>query len=152
MWCEVLHARMWCSLIYTIQTIFVATGCDYISFFSGIGKATFLRYFYQHAEFISSGKYNLPGTLADVDIEANSRFLAFLRLVGTVYSKTFPLLWSSRKAWRMFFGVDNSLIPIHYNSIVVGLMKLFGIGYNLRVRWFLALRHYIVTGDEYVGC
>ena len=72
------------------QTIFVATGCDYISFFSGIGKATFLRYFYQHAEFISSGKYNLPGTLADVDIEGNkinSGFLAFLRLVGTVYFK-----------------------------------------------------------------
>ena len=72
------------------QTIFVATGCDYISFFSGIGKATFLRYFYQHAEFISSGKDNLPGTLADVDIEGNkinSGFLAFLRLVGTVYFK-----------------------------------------------------------------
>ena len=50
------------------QTIFVATGCDYISFFSGIGKATFLRY--QHAEFISSGKYNLPGTLADVEIKS----------------------------------------------------------------------------------
>ena len=72
------------------QTIFVATGCDYISFFSGIGKATFLRHFYQHAEFISSGKYNLPGTLADVNIEGNkinSWFLAFLRLVGTVYFK-----------------------------------------------------------------
>ena len=72
------------------QTIFVVTGRDYISFFSGIGKATFLRYFYQHAEFISSGKYNLPGTLADVDIEGNkinSGFLAFLRLVGTVYFK-----------------------------------------------------------------
>jgi len=45
------------------HTIFVATGCDYISFFSEIGKATFLRYFYQHAEFIFSGKFNLPGTV-----------------------------------------------------------------------------------------
>ena len=88
LWCEVLHARMWCSLIYTLQTIFVATSCSYIYFLSGIDKATFLRYFYQHAEFISSGKYNLPGTLADVDRnKINSGFLAFLRLVGTIYSK-----------------------------------------------------------------
>ena len=96
-------------------------------------KDIFLRYFYQHAEFISSGKHNLPGTLADVDIEGNkinSGFLAFLRLIGTVYFKKhssgFPLL-----------QIDVSIIPIHYNSTVVGLMisdKPFGIGYNLRVR------------------
>ena len=28
------------------QTLFVCTGCDYISFFSQIGKATFLHYFF----------------------------------------------------------------------------------------------------------
>ena len=80
-----------CGLPQIFQTIFVASGCDYISFFSGIGKANFLRYFFKHDEFISSGKYNLPGTLADVNIEGNkinSGFLAFLRLVGTVYFKT----------------------------------------------------------------
>ena len=57
-------------------------------FLSGIGKAIFLRYFCQHAELISSGKYNLPGTLADIDMEGNkinSGFLGFLQLVGTVY-------------------------------------------------------------------
>ncbi len=72
------------------QTIFVATGCDYTSFFSGIGKATFLRYFYQNAEFITSGKGNAPGTLADVGLDGTSfdtGFLAFLRLVGVVYFK-----------------------------------------------------------------
>ena len=67
--------------------IFVAYWLQLHFIFSGIGKATFLRYFYQHAEFISSGKYNLPGTLADAGIEGNkinSGFLAFLRLFGTV--------------------------------------------------------------------
>ena len=57
---------------------------------TGDKKDIFLRYFYQHAEFISSGKHNLPGTLADVDIEGNkinSGFLAFLRLIGTAYFK-----------------------------------------------------------------
>ena len=29
-----------------LQTLFVLTGCDYTSFFSGIGKATFLRNFF----------------------------------------------------------------------------------------------------------
>ena len=49
-----------------LQTLFVVSGCDYISFFSRLGKATFLRYFYQYASFISSGNQTNPGTLADV--------------------------------------------------------------------------------------
>ena len=35
-------------LIQILQRIYVCTGCDYVSFFSGIGKATFMRYF-QHS-------------------------------------------------------------------------------------------------------
>ena len=35
-------------LAKVMQTIYVVTGCDYISFFSQIGKATFVRYFYQY--------------------------------------------------------------------------------------------------------
>ena len=30
-----------------LQTLFVCTGCDYIPFFSGKGKATFMRHFFQ---------------------------------------------------------------------------------------------------------
>ena len=33
-------------LLQAFQTLFVCTGCDYISFFSQIGKATFLCYFF----------------------------------------------------------------------------------------------------------
>jgi len=46
-----------------LQTIYVCTGCDYISFFSQLGKATFIRYFFQYASFITGGEQ--PGTLAD---------------------------------------------------------------------------------------
>ena len=34
-----------------LRALFVITGCDYISFFSGIGKGTFVRYLFQHAHF-----------------------------------------------------------------------------------------------------
>lgn len=36
----------------TIQALFVSTGCDYVSFFSGISKAYFLKVFFEHAKFI----------------------------------------------------------------------------------------------------
>ena len=79
-----------------LQTLFVATGCDYISFFSGIGKATFLRYFFQHSEFITSGQENITGTLADVGTSAENEneqgFMSFLRLVGVVYMMAVHLL------------------------------------------------------------
>ena len=73
-----------------MQTIFVCSGCDYISFFSHIGKASFLRYFFQYANFITGKVTPSKGTLADVALQDNSYqkgFLAFLRLVGTVYYK-----------------------------------------------------------------
>ncbi len=69
------------------QTLFVTTGCDYVSFFNGMGRATFLRYFYQFAEFITSGRGNTPGTLADISLDdgqLDTDFLSFLRLIGAV--------------------------------------------------------------------
>ena len=45
-----------------IQTLFICTSCDYVSYFAGYGKATFLRLFFQHAEFITT---TCIGTLAN---------------------------------------------------------------------------------------
>ena len=76
------------NLAQILQTLFVCTGCDYISFFYGIGKATFLRYFFQNASFITGS--NAEGSLANVQLDNenfNKGFLAFIRLVGTVYYK-----------------------------------------------------------------
>ena len=36
---------------------YILTGCDYISFVSGTGKATFLKIFFQHAAFINGAEY-----------------------------------------------------------------------------------------------
>ena len=61
-----------------IQTLFICSGCDYISFFAGIGKI-----FYENAWFIC-GMDSLPGTLAQTDIDnLKEGFLSFVRLVGS---------------------------------------------------------------------
>ncbi len=73
-----------------LQTLYVTSGCDYISFFSSIGKATFLQYFVQHASFISGYQQHAKGIPADVSLHDGSfklGFLAFLRLIGVIYFK-----------------------------------------------------------------
>ena len=47
-----------------IQTLYVVTGSDYTSFFSGFGKISFMKCFFQHAEFITGGE-KYTGSLSD---------------------------------------------------------------------------------------
>lgn len=78
-----------------LQTLYVASGCDYTSFFSQTGKATFMRYFYQHASFINS---TTEGTLADTDLtdlSYNRGYLAFIRLVGAIYFKKYTAAFNA---------------------------------------------------------
>lgn len=70
-------------IAHTIQTVFVTTGCDYISFFNGLGKATFMQTLFEYSEFITASNTSIPGTLTN---ETNV-FLSFLRLVGCAYFK-----------------------------------------------------------------
>ena len=42
------------------QTLFIATGCDYISLFNGIEKATFLGTLYEYSEFITADTTTAP--------------------------------------------------------------------------------------------
>ena len=66
-----------------LQTLFITSGCDYISYFSGHGKASFLKVFTSHAKFICGN--NMPGCLSNTFQDQDNGFLAFLRLVGTLY-------------------------------------------------------------------
>ena len=71
-----------------IQTIFVSTGCDCVSFFSEIGKATFFKTFFEKAEFISNDSTGqLSKTPATMQELVEKRFLPFIRLVGCAYFK-----------------------------------------------------------------
>jgi len=44
-----------------MQTLFICTGCDYISYFKLLGKATVLNNFFQCSNFLSGD--NMPGSL-----------------------------------------------------------------------------------------
>ena len=66
--------------------LYIVTGCDYISYLSGIGKATFINHFVQHAGFISGT--GAIGCLSETNTNnMKSGFLSFVRLIGTVYFK-----------------------------------------------------------------
>jgi len=71
--------------VKSLQTLYIATGCDFTSFFHGIGKGAFLKCFYRYSAFITGDNNpKLPGSLADTHPES-SGFLAFLRLIGVAY-------------------------------------------------------------------
>ena len=61
--------------IVTVQICYAASGCDFTSFFSRVGKATFFSALFRYASFACSG----AGSLQDVDKTCS--FVAFLRLV-----------------------------------------------------------------------
>lgn len=69
-----------------VQMLFTCSGCDYISFFSGYGKTEFINIFYHHASFITGDASK--GRLSDCSASSKKRgYLAFLRLIGTIYFK-----------------------------------------------------------------
>ena len=73
------------SLTSVFQMLFITTGCDYISFFARLGKATFLNTLFQNASFITGSSMNDHGTLVDSD--PSKSINAFYRLVGSAYFK-----------------------------------------------------------------
>ena len=69
----------------TAQVTFIATGCDYVSFFRSLGKTFFFSTLCRYASFITGNNAaeGVPGMLCDT--ESEDGFLAFVRLVGCAY-------------------------------------------------------------------
>ena len=96
-------------LLTTHQMLFIVSGCDYVSYFAGLGKAAFLNAFYQYSTFITGNKEE--GSLSENSGESETKrgFLAFVRLVGTLYFK---------KHLSAFVTLRSVQTPIqHFNSI-----------------------------------
>ena len=76
------------------QVLFTVSECDYISYFAGFGKAAFMNVFYQHACFITGD--GEIGRLSDCSTSNFKKgYLAFLRLIGTLYFKKHYLAFVS---------------------------------------------------------
>ena len=74
----------------TIQTLFVATGCDFVSFFSGLGKPNFFKVFMEHTQFILADHpkaFSTSFTSSILHQQTEETQLAFIRLVGCAYFK-----------------------------------------------------------------
>ena len=67
-----------------MQMVYICTGCDFISFFNGFGKATFMATLFEYAAFICSNRHQTPGILSDMDPDSTG-FLSFIRLIGCSY-------------------------------------------------------------------
>ena len=80
-----------------MQTIYIITGCDYISFFKFIGKKSFLDTYFQHAHFISGSQ--MPGCLSQMCPEVNEHgFLAIIRLIHCKKKVKITPIWVTRIA------------------------------------------------------
>ena len=105
-------------LLQCLQTLYVTTGCDYTSFFHGIGKVAFLKTFYQYSDFISAGT-DYPGTLADITPEEESLgFLSFARLIGTAYFKQNVASFTHRTPQAHFNSISRSNISAKQHHLL----------------------------------
>ena len=68
-------------LCQILQSLFISTGSDYISYLKFIGKATVLNNFFQFASFICG--HNVLGCLHQTSDDKHYGFLSFIRLVET---------------------------------------------------------------------
>ena len=67
-----------------MQVLYICSGCDFVSFLNGLGRASFLSTFFEYCGFICSSSDRAPGLLTDTYSSAQG-FLSFLRLVGCAY-------------------------------------------------------------------
>lgn len=73
-----------------LQTGYLLSGCDYISYWHGLGKITFLKTLLRHSGFINAPMnqpgVNVIGNLTNTHSENQKvGFLSFIRLVGCLY-------------------------------------------------------------------
>ena len=105
-----------------LQTLYIVSGCDYVSFFVGFGKAKFYQTFFQFASFIS-GSGAVSGSLGDVKSEnITSGLLSFYRLVGCLYFAKYKNAFEFENPVASFRGVP----AVEFGSLLHHLLKVVG--------------------------
>ena len=71
------------------QTVYIASGCDFVSYWVGLGKTRYFKAFFQCADFISGHRnpalYGCLSYTSEALREVDA--LAFYRLIGSLYFK-----------------------------------------------------------------
>lgn len=89
------------------QSLYVCSGCDYVSFFAGIGKSSFLSTFYQYGSFIAGGIDQL-GSLGKISPNPSDPSLySFLRLVGCAYFRSHTSAFTQTSPVSLYHSVTN---------------------------------------------
>ena len=86
-----------------------------------MGKATFLRDFFQNAEFIAGESQYTQGSLSDTLLQNDVRkqgFLSFICLIGTVYFKKHATAFESNSPESHFnsFIISSTDIEEHHRN------------------------------------
>lgn len=98
----------------TLQSLYVCTGCDYTSFFVGMGKVSFLSTFFQYASFIAGGT-DPAGSIGNITINKEcTSFLSFLRLVGCAYFRLHSSAFEYSSPVTLYHSVAESNTHEHH--------------------------------------
>ena len=141
------------SIGVTMQTLFISTSCDFVSYFKSLGKATILNIFFQHAEFICGA--NTPGCLHHtLPHNRESGFLSFIRFIGTCYFKkhllAFTTLYGLETPKHLYNSIDPSLPPNEKQELWLKKIRNAVSNIITNEEEFL-LHHYGATGYSHVG-
>ena len=132
--------------------MYVCTGCDYTSFFSLIGKTTFLQYLFWYAVFITGR--DSKRTLADTGLEEEScknGFLAFL--VQSTLKSILRTCFETPSPVSYFQSLSILHIPQSF-SMKTGwrtFAKAFDVVFLLKTKWYLPMKPYSSIGSDPAG-
>ena len=99
---------------HILQVIYIFSGCDYTSYWAGLGKTRFLNAFFANAAFITgSSSLSPPGSLHNITPSTQELgFLAAVRLIGTVYLKKHTSAFPTHSPQSLFKSLDSPSITV----------------------------------------
>ena len=106
-----------------LQTLYVCTGCDYISFFANIGKTSFLSTLFQYASFIAGGIDPL-GSVGDIQPSHNHpAVFSFFRLVGCAYFRTHSSAFELQSPVTLYHSVKQFTSVWDHHDKWLGMIR-----------------------------
>ena len=96
-----------------LQSLYACTGCDYVSFFRGMGKVSFLSTYFQYASFIAGGT-EAPGSIGEVTLDPNSpACLSFYRHDPDFWLRTSSKVKRALEAEGLGTRLANNIVEKH---------------------------------------